>query len=72
MGGPSGRDSNPADLAVMVERVFLFLPPPYCPLKVMHTHGSFLGKNPPSSVRFEPSSAGTVTSQHCLRQPCGH
>jgi hypothetical protein len=42
-----------------------------------HTHlwpsgGSFLGKNPPPSVRFEPTSAGTATSEHCLRQPCGH
>jgi hypothetical protein len=72
MDGPSDRDSNPADLAVVVGRVFLFLPPPYRqPLKDMHTHpwpggGSFLGKNPPPSVRFEPTSA---TSEHCLRQP---
>jgi hypothetical protein len=34
--------------------------------------GSFLGKNPPPSVRFEPTSAGTATSEHYLRQPCGH
>jgi hypothetical protein len=29
MGGPSGRDLNLADLAVVVGRVSLFLPPPY-------------------------------------------
>jgi hypothetical protein len=34
--------------------------------------GSFLGKNPPPSVRFEPTNAGTATSEHCLRQPRGH
>ncbi|KAJ3626488.1 hypothetical protein MTP99_016980 [Tenebrio molitor] len=79
MGGPSGRDLNPADLAVVVGRVsLLFLPPPYRqPLKDIHTHpwpggGSFLGKNPPPSVRFALTSAGTATSEHCLRQPCGH
>jgi hypothetical protein len=76
MGGPSGRDSNPADLAVVVEKVFLFLPPPYRqPLKDTHPWpggGSFLGKNPPPSVRFKPTSAGTATSEHCLRQSCGH
>jgi hypothetical protein len=61
-----------------VGRVSLFLPLPYrLPLKDIHTHpwpggGSFLGKNPPPSVRFEPTSAGTATSEHCLRQPCGH
>jgi hypothetical protein len=61
-----------------VGRVSLFLPPPYRqPLKDIHTHswpggGSLLGKNPPPSVRFEPTSAGTATSEHCLRQPCGH
>jgi hypothetical protein len=61
-----------------VGRVSLFLPPPYRqPLKDIHTHpwpggGSFLGKKPPPSVRFEPTSAGTATSEHCLRQPCGH
>jgi hypothetical protein len=77
MGSPSGRDSNPADLAVASEEC-LFLPPPYRqPLIDIHTHpwpggGSFLGKNPPPSVRFEPTSAGTATSEHCLRQPCGH
>jgi hypothetical protein len=64
-----------ADLAVVVERVSLFLPPPYRqPLIDIHTHpwpggGSFLRKNPPPSVRFEPTSAGTATSEHCLRQP---
>jgi hypothetical protein len=62
MGGPSGRGSNPADLAMVVGIVFFFLPPPNRqPLKDMHTHpwpggGSFLGKNPPPSVRFEPNS----------------
>jgi hypothetical protein len=62
MGGPSGRGSNPADLAMVVGIVFFFLPPPNRqPLKDMHTHpwpggGSFLGKNPPPSVRFEPTS----------------
>jgi hypothetical protein len=67
-----------ADLAVVVERVSLFLPPPYRqPLIDIHTHpwpggGSFLRKNPPPSVGFEPTSAGTTTSEHCLRQPCGH
>jgi hypothetical protein len=67
-----------ADLAVVVERVSLFLPPPYRqPLIDIHTHlwpggGSFLRKNPPPSVGFEPTSAGTATSEHCLRQPCGH
>jgi hypothetical protein len=50
---------------------------PSQPLKDIHTHpwpggGSSLGKNPPPSVRFEPTSAGTATSEHCLRQPCGH
>jgi hypothetical protein len=34
--------------------------------------GSFLRKNPPPSVGFEPTSARTATSEHCLRQPCGH
>jgi hypothetical protein len=43
----------------------------------IHTHpwpggGSFLRKNLPPSVGFEPTSAGTATSEHCLRQPCGH
>jgi hypothetical protein len=58
--------------------VSLFLPPPYRqPLIDIHTHplpggGSFLRKNPPPSVGFEPTSAGTATSEHCLRQPCGH
>jgi hypothetical protein len=67
-----------ADLAVMVERVSLFLPPPYRqPLIDIHTipwpgGGSFLRKNPPPSVGFEPTSAGTATSEHCLRQPGGH
>jgi hypothetical protein len=67
-----------ADLAVVVERVSLFLPPPYRqPLIDIHTHpwpggGSFLRKNPPPWVGFEPTSAGTATSKHCLRQPCGH
>jgi hypothetical protein len=51
--------------------VSLFLPPP-CrqPLIDIHTHpwpggGSFLRKNPPPSVGFEPTSAGTATSEHC-------
>jgi hypothetical protein len=72
------RPGNPADLAVVDGRVSLFLPPSYRqPLKDIHTHpwpggGSFLGKNPPPSVRFELTSAGTATSEHCLRQPCGH
>jgi hypothetical protein len=73
------RDLNPADLAVVSEECrSLFLPPPYRqPLIDIHTHpwpggGSFLGKNPPPSVRFEPTSAGTATSEHCLRQPCSH
>jgi hypothetical protein len=67
-----------ADLAVVVERVSLFLPPPYRqPLIDIHTipwpgGGSFLRKNPPPSVGFEPTSAGTATSEHCLRQPGGH
>jgi hypothetical protein len=67
-----------ADLAVVVERVSLFLPPPYRqPLIDIHTipwpgGGSFLRKNPPLSVGFEPTSAGTATSEHCLRQPGGH
>jgi hypothetical protein len=67
-----------ADLAVVVARVSLFLPPSYRqPLIDIHTHpwpdgGSFLRKNPPPSVGFEPTSAGTATSEHCLRQPCGH
>jgi hypothetical protein len=67
-----------ADLVVVVERVSLFLQPPYRqPLIDIHTHpwpggGSFLRKNPPPSVGFEPTSAGTATSGHCLRQPCGH
>jgi hypothetical protein len=58
--------------------VSLFLPPLYRqPLLDIHTHpwpggGSFLRKNPPPSVGFEPTSAGTATSEHCLRQPCGH
>jgi hypothetical protein len=58
--------------------VSLFLPPPYRqPLLDIHTHPwpggvSFLRKNPPPSVGFEPTSAGTATSDHCLRQPCGH
>jgi hypothetical protein len=66
-------DSNPADLVV----VSLFLPPPYRQSLInIHTHswpggGSFLRKNPPPSVGFEPTSAGTATSEHCLRQPCG-
>jgi hypothetical protein len=61
-----------------VGRVSLFLPPPYRQLlKDIHTHpwpggGSFLGKNPPPSVRFEPTIAGTATSEHCLRQLYGH
>jgi hypothetical protein len=47
------------------------------PLIDIHTHpwpggGSFLRKNPPPSVGFEPTSAGTVISSHCLQQPCGH
>jgi hypothetical protein len=77
MGGPYGRDLNPADFAVVVGRVSLFLPPPYRQsLKDIHTHpwpggGSFLGKNPPASVS-ELTSAGTATSEHCLRQSCGH
>jgi hypothetical protein len=67
-----------ADLAVVAERVLIFLPPPYRqPRGDIHTHpwpggGSFLRKNPPPSVGFEPISAGTATSEHCLRQPCGH
>jgi hypothetical protein len=67
-----------ADLAVVAERVLIFLPPPYRqPLLDIHTHPwpggvSFLRKNPPPSVGFEPTSAGTATSEHCLRQPCGH
>jgi hypothetical protein len=58
--------------------VSLFPPPPYRqPLLNIHTHPwpggvSFLLKNPPPSVGFEPTSAGTATSEHCLRQPCGH
>jgi hypothetical protein len=78
MGGPSGRDLNPADFAVVVGRVSLFLPSLYSqPLKDIHTHpwpggDSFLGKNRPPSVRFELTSAGTATSEHCLRQPCGY
>jgi hypothetical protein len=61
-----------------VGRVSLFLPPPYRhPLKDIHKHprpggGSFLGKNPPPSVRFGRTSAEIATSEHCLRQPCGH
>jgi hypothetical protein len=71
-------DLNPAGPRGGVGRVSLFLPPPYRqPLKDIHTHpwpggGFFLGKIPPPSVRFEPTSAGTATSEHCLRQPCGH
>jgi hypothetical protein len=67
-----------ADLAVVVERVSLFLPPPYRqPLIDIHTHpwpgeGSFLRKNPPPSVGFEPTSAGTGTgalSPTAMRPP---
>jgi hypothetical protein len=62
-----------ADLAVVVER-----PPPYRqPRGDIHKHpwpggGSFFGKNPPPSVRFELTSIGTATSEYFLRQPCGH
>jgi hypothetical protein len=78
MGGPTSLGFEPCCSCGGVGRVSLFLPPPYRqPLKDIHTHpwpggGSFLGKNPPPSVRFEPTSAGTATSEHCLRQPCGH
>jgi hypothetical protein len=78
MGGHPAWDLNPADLAVVSGECSLFLPPPYRqPLLDIHTHPwpggvSFLRKNPPPSVGFEPTSAGTATSEHCLRQPCGH
>jgi hypothetical protein len=78
MGGHAAWDSNPADLAVVSEECRSSFHHPYRqPLLDMHTHprpggGSFLRKNPPSSVGFEPTSAGTATSEHCLRQPCGH
>jgi hypothetical protein len=55
--GPSGRDLNPADLAVLVGRLSLFLPPPYrLPQKDIHTHpwpggGYFLGKISPPAMR---------------------
>jgi hypothetical protein len=68
----------PFHLTGGVGRVSLFPPPPYRqPLLDIHTHPwpggvSFLRKNPPPSVGFEPTSAGTATSEHCLRQPCGH
>jgi hypothetical protein len=63
------------------KQVFLSLPYRQ-PLIDIHTHpwpghrlpggGSFLRKNPPPSVGFEPTSAGSATSEHCLRQPYGH
>ncbi|KAJ3619948.1 hypothetical protein MTP99_003947 [Tenebrio molitor] len=75
-GRPIRPEVNPADLAVVSEGCRLFLPPPYRhPLRDIHKHprpgaGSFLGKNPPPSVRFEDTSAEIATSEHCLRQPC--
>jgi hypothetical protein len=69
-------DSNPADLAVVSEECrSSFHHPTVSPWKT-YTHpwpggGFSLGKNPPPSVRFETTSAGTATSEHCLRQPCG-
>jgi hypothetical protein len=72
-------DLKPADLSVVSEecRALSSTTLPSVPERHTHTHpwpggGSFLGKNPPPSVRFEPTSAGTATSEHCLRQPCGH
>jgi hypothetical protein len=69
-------DSNPADLAVVSEECRSSTTLPSAPDR--HTHTSmarrrFLpSKNLPPSVGFEPTSAGTATSEHCLRQPCGH
>ncbi|KAH0814126.1 hypothetical protein GEV33_008665 [Tenebrio molitor] len=68
-----------ADLAVVVERVSLFLPPPYRqPLIDIHTHpwpggGSFLRKNPPPSAGFEPLAPGprprsTVSDSHAATE----
>jgi hypothetical protein len=60
------------------EECWFFLPPPYRqPRGDIHAHpwpggGSFLWKNPPPSVGFEPTSIGTATSEYFLRQPCGH
>jgi hypothetical protein len=60
------------------KQCWFFLPPPYRqPRGDIHTHpwpggGSFLWKNPPPSVGFEPTSIGTATSEYFLRQPCGH
>jgi hypothetical protein len=57
-GWPIRPGFEPCRPRVVVGRVFFFLPPPNRqPLKDMHTHpwpdgGSFLGKNPPPSVRF--------------------
>jgi hypothetical protein len=66
-------DLNPADLAVVLDECRSSFHHP----TVSTTHpwpggGSFLGKNSPPSVRFEPTSAGTATSEQCLRQPCGY
>jgi hypothetical protein len=78
MGGPSGRDLNPADLRWCRKSVALPSTTLPSPLKDIHTHihgpaeVPSLEKNPPPSVRFEPTSAGTATSEHCLRQPFGH
>ncbi|KAJ3629143.1 hypothetical protein MTP99_013557 [Tenebrio molitor] len=79
MGGPSGLGFEPCRPRGGVGRVSLFLPPPYRqPLKDIHTHpwpggGSFLGKNPPPSVRFEPTCAGprprsTVSDSHAATE----
>jgi hypothetical protein len=70
-------DSNPADLAVVSEECrSSFHHPTVSPCKTYtHIHGPAevpsLEKSSPS-VKFEPTSAGTATSEHCLRQPCGH
>jgi hypothetical protein len=69
-------DSNPADLAVVSEECrSSFHHPTVSPERHTHIHGPAevpsWEKNPPASVSFEPTSAGTATSEHCLRQPCG-
>jgi hypothetical protein len=66
-----------ADLAVVAERV-LILPSTTLPsAPTRHTHTSMARRSFLPSKKSSPfgeirTRAGTATSEHCLRQPCGH
>jgi hypothetical protein len=73
---PTGHEPR-ADLAVVAERVLILLSTTLPSAPTRHTHTSMARRSFLPSKKSSPfggirTRAGTATSEHCLRQPCGH